>query len=136
MLDALARADRNSDGLISVTELIEHVDGLVPEITFKTWGTRQIPRSLFQGSNFPLARQVPAIAPAPGEEMIISTRPTHVNVELLQIFKEAGGAGGVVRLLPPFTTVTLVKGEQGWLLIARDGKLLGYAAEAKLNRLN
>src|SRR5262249_30260966 len=42
MLDALARGDRNGDGLISLTELIEHVDGLVPEITSKVWGKRQI----------------------------------------------------------------------------------------------
>jgi hypothetical protein len=45
LLDALARGDRNGNGLIEVTELIEHVDGLVPEITLKTWGTRQVPRS-------------------------------------------------------------------------------------------
>ena len=38
--------------------------------------------------------------------------------------------------LPPFTIVTLVKSDQGWVLIARDGKLLGYAAEAKLHKLN
>jgi hypothetical protein len=59
-----------------------------------------------------------------------------VSTELLQVFKEAGGAGDVVQQLPPFTTVTLVKSDQGWLLIARDGKLLGYAAEAKLHKLN
>ena len=33
MLDALARGDLNGDGLISLTELIEHVDDPVPEIT-------------------------------------------------------------------------------------------------------
>ena len=66
ILDALARGGRTGDGLISVTELIEHVDGLVPEITYKTWNTRQVPRSLFQGTNFALTRQ-PSIAPAPGE---------------------------------------------------------------------
>ena len=47
----------------------------------------------------------------------------------MQIFKETGGSGGVVQKLPPFTTVTLVKSERGWLLIARDGKVLGYAAD-------
>jgi len=41
-----------------------------------------------------------------------------------------------VQQLPPFTIVTLVKSDQGWVLIARDGKLLGYAAEAKLHKLN
>jgi hypothetical protein len=136
MLDALARGDRNGDGLISLTELIEHVDGLVPEITYKNWGKRQIPRSLFQGTNFALAKQLPAIAPAPDEEMIISTTPTHVNVELLQVFKEAGGHGTVITELPPFTTVTLVKSEQGWALIANEGKALGYVADSGLKKVH
>ena len=73
MLDALARWGRNGDGLLQVTELIQHVDDLVPEITFKMWHTRQIPQSQFQGTNFALAKQLPSLAPAPGEEMIIST---------------------------------------------------------------
>jgi hypothetical protein len=29
-----------------------------------------------------------------------------------------------------------VKSDRGWVLIAREGKILGYAAEAKLHRLN
>jgi hypothetical protein len=58
-----------------------------------------------------------------------------VNTELLQIFKDPG-IGTVVQQLPPFTTVTLVKSERGWVLIARDGKALGYAAESKLHKLN
>jgi len=66
----------------------------------------------------------------------IPIKPRHVSTELLQIFKQASGGGGVVEQLPPFTTVTLVKSEPGWVLIARDGKLLGYAAEAKLHKLN
>jgi len=60
-----------------VTELIQHVDDLVPEITFKTWHTRQIPQSQFQGTNFALAKQLAVLAP--GEPMIISTTPTHVR---------------------------------------------------------
>ena len=59
-----------------------------------------------------------------------------MNTEPLQIFKETGGGGGVVEQLPPFTTVTLVKSERGWVLIAKDGKALGYATEAKLHKLN
>jgi hypothetical protein len=50
LLDGLARGDRNGNGLVEVTELLEHVDGLVPEITEKTWHARQTPRSLFQGT--------------------------------------------------------------------------------------
>jgi hypothetical protein len=95
MLDALARGDHDADGFIHVTDLIAHVDALVPEITFKTWKTRQIPQAQFGGSNFIVAKQLPSLAPAPDEPMIISTTPTHVNVELLPVFKEAGGRGAV-----------------------------------------
>ena len=38
LLDALARADPNSNGLVELAELIQHVDGLVPAITEKRWG--------------------------------------------------------------------------------------------------
>ena len=136
LLDALGRADTNGNGLVELTELIQHVDGLVPAITEKRWGAKQFPQMDAFGSNFSLARQVAALAPAQGEAIIVPIKPTHVSTELLQVFKEAGGTGDVVQQLPPFTTVTLVKSDQGWVLIARDGKLLGYAAEAKLHKLN
>jgi len=68
--------------------------------------------------------------------MIISTKPTHVNAELLKIFEAPGGKGNVVQELPLFTTVTLVKIENGWVLIAKDGKALGYVAGATLHKLN
>ena len=47
-----------------------------------------------------------------------------------------GGKGAIVQQLPPFSAVTRVKTEQGWVLIARDGKALGYVAEGKLQPLN
>jgi WD40 repeat protein len=136
LLDALGRADTNGNGLVELTELIQHVDGLVPAITEKRWGAKQYPQMDAFGSNFSLARQVAALAPVQGEAIIVPIKPTHVTTELLQVFKEAGGAGDIVQQLPPFTTVTLVKSDQGWVLIARDGNLLGYAPEAKLHKLN
>ena len=136
LLDAIARADLNSNGLVELAELIQHVDGLVPAITEQRWGAQQFPQMDAYGSNFPLVRQVAALAPTPDDAIIIPVKPTHVSTELLQIFKEAGGAGGIVQQLAPFTTVTLVKSDGGWVLIARDGKALGYAAAAKLHKLN
>jgi hypothetical protein len=40
-------------------------------------------------------------------------------------------AESVVRLAPG-TQVTLVRAEQGWTLVARDGKALGYVAATDL----
>jgi hypothetical protein len=136
LLDSLARGDTNDNGLIELAELIQHVDGLVPAITEKQWGARQFPQMDAYGANFPLVRQVPALAPVSDDSVVIPVKPTHVNTELVQVFKEAGGNGGVVEQLPAFSTVALVKSDHGWVLIARDGKPLGYVAEAKLHKLN
>ena len=136
LLDALARADLDNNGLVELAELIQHVDGLVPAISEKRWGAKQFPQMDAYGSNFPLARQVPALAPTQEDVVIVPVKPTHVSTELLPIFKETGGSGGLVQELAPFTTVTLLKREGGWLLIAREGKALGYAAATKLHKLN
>jgi hypothetical protein len=135
LLDALARGDRNDNGFLEVTELLAHVDGLVPEITDKVWRVRQTPRSLFQGSDFALSHQLPSLTPAPGEELIISTAPTHVVVELTEVLKGARATDSVAVRLPPFTAVTLVKVEDGWALVAKHGKALGYVSVDKLRAL-
>ena len=54
------------------------------------------------------------LAPAQGDDVVIPIKPTHMNTELLPIFKEAGGKGRVAQRLPAFTTVTQVKSEKGW----------------------
>ena len=136
ILDALARGDTSNNGLIELAELIQHVDGLVPAITEKRWGAKQFPQMDTFGSNFALVRQVASLAPAKDDDIVVPIKPTHVNTELLAIFKEASGNSGVVQQLAPLTSVTLVKSEKGWVLIAKDGKLLGYVQEAKLHRLN
>jgi WD40 repeat protein/uncharacterized caspase-like protein len=136
LLDALARGDTNNNGLIELAELIQHVDGLVPAITEKRWGAKQYPQMDAFGSNFALARQVAALAPAQDDTTIIPVKPTHVSTEPLPVFKQAGDTGEIVQQLPAYSTVTLVKSNKDWALIARDGTILGYAAETKLQKLN
>jgi uncharacterized caspase-like protein len=136
LLDALGRADANNNGLVELAELIQYVDGLVPAITEKRWGAKQYPQMDAFGSNFALARQVQALAPAQDDTIVIPVKPTHVNTEPLPVFKEPGGTGEIAERLQPLTAVALVKSGGGWALIARDGIALGYAAEAKLHKLN
>src|SRR5262249_14831142 len=71
LLDALAHADTNNNGLVELAELIQHVDGLVPAITQKRWGAKQYPQMDAFGSNFSLVRQIAALAPAQGDAIII-----------------------------------------------------------------
>jgi WD40 repeat protein len=133
LLDALARADRNSNELVEVSELVGHVDALVPEISYRRWGQRQVPQRSVVGADFPLAKQVARLSPAPDHEpVIISTRPTHIAPAGGQVFAEKGGQGGVVRELKPFTVVTLLKEEGDFALIAKEGERLGYIAKASL----
>jgi WD40 repeat protein len=132
VLEALARGDKDGDGLVELTELAGYVDGVVPEITERQWHVRQYPQMRLQGSDFPLVRQLPSLAPAPGDEIIISTKPTHVLPDGGKVFATPGQTGPVVQQLGPYALVTLVKTEHGWALIAKDGTKLGYVAEANL----
>jgi hypothetical protein len=78
---------------------------------------------------------VEALAPGKGKDMLIPFRPTHINSKQVAVYQNAGG-GLIVQQLPPFTAVTVVRNENGWALIAKDGTSLGYVAEMTLNRLN
>jgi hypothetical protein len=53
--------------------------------------------------------------------------------------KEGGRQGGDRAATAPLTIVTLVKSEKGWVLIAKDGKILGYvgsqAAQVQLTAM-
>jgi hypothetical protein len=69
-------------------------------------------------------------------DVSIPIGPTHVNSEILQVFKELGGGGATAQELRPFTTVTILNTEQDWSLIAKDGKQLGYVAAMKLHKLD
>jgi hypothetical protein len=51
------------------------------------------------------------------------------------MFREAGGQGESILELAPATTFAVVKTENGWSIVARDGKVLGYVDDAKIKRL-
>ena len=136
ILEALHRPDGAGADTVDVFGLAAHVSREVPAISQRAFGLRQQPRFTPTGDNFPLGVRTAVLPPPLATATVaIPTTPTHVNTELLRVFKEAGGKGGVVLSLPPFTTVTLLKSERGWAHIAQDGKALGYVAEAKLKRL-
>jgi uncharacterized caspase-like protein len=61
LLDALAKGDRNGDGLIDVGELANYAEENVPVISMSSFGVRQQPRKMIV-ADFPLARKA---APLP-----------------------------------------------------------------------
>jgi hypothetical protein len=72
---------------------------------------------------------VPLNAQSSGTQPPPSTRPTHVVIAPAEVFSGAGGRGASVQRLAPGTLVTLVETAQGWILVARDGKTVGYVAQ-------
>lgn len=132
LLEGLGAGDLNGNGLIEVTELAGHVDQQVPEVSHKVFGFRQVPQMRIQGSNFPIAKRMVVLGDAPAAEASVPTKPTHVVILPAEVFTSPGGEGEAVQKLSPGTLVTLVRTEAGWVLVARDGKSLGYVPEANL----
>ena len=131
LLDAMGRADTDSDGLIEVTQLASFVDAEVPEISQKAFNFRQIPQMKLVGSNFPLVRQVAVLTSGAADAVVVPRKPTHVTISGADVFPQPSDTTPTQKL-EPGTTVTVMKSEQGWVLIAKDGNPLGYIAASAL----
>lgn len=153
VMEALDKAQTNASGLIEVTGLISYVDDKVPEISFQAFKQRQIPQNKLTGSNFAIGRPAMTLGPGGGDTPstnnkkpnasaaelipdpgISSPKPTHVIIARADVFEAVGGRGARVEQLPPGTLVSLVRSDQGWVLIAREGRSIGYVVEDKLAR--
>jgi hypothetical protein len=93
--------------------------------------------------NFAIARPTAmaltgAVVPASAAPLSTSspttaaTEPTHVVITPADVFTAAGGRGAPVERLPAGTLLSLVKTDQGWMLMAKDGKSVGYVASDHL----
>lgn len=133
LLEALGGADANANGKIEVTELASFIDQKVPEISYEAFKQRQVPQMKIVGSNFAVSDKL-AVLPMAGEAGAEPppSKPTHVVLAPTDVFAEANAAGAATSELVPGTAVALVRSEQGWVLIAKDGKPLGYVPEASL----
>jgi WD40 repeat protein len=134
VLEALEKGPVNKDGLIEVTGLIAFVDDEVPALSYEAFKRRQVPQAKFAGSNFAFGKPAPVLTAGDGSPgtSSIPASPTHVVVQAADVFAEAGGGAPAREKLAPGTLVTLVKTEQGWTLVARNGKPLGYVASTGL----
>jgi WD40 repeat protein/uncharacterized caspase-like protein len=127
LLDGFGSADRNGNGLIEVNELVDYVEEKVPDLSYAAFKLRQVPTKNLQGNNFPLARKV-AVLPATGEATadVIPAKPTHVVIAPVVVRQSANDKAPQVIELRPGTQVRLIETAGGWVLIARDGKRLGF----------
>jgi WD40 repeat protein/uncharacterized caspase-like protein len=137
LLAGLDEADSNGDGVIDVTELAQYVDRRLPDLTYDAFKLRQVPQMSIVGSDFPLVSRASLLSgdnapPTPAE---IPTKPTHVVIAPVDIKSGASQAASTLSQLAPGTQVYLMRTENGWTLIARDGQKLGYVREGALVRL-
>jgi WD40 repeat protein len=150
LLDALEHADVNKNGLIEVSELADYIDQKVPDYSFDAFKLRQIPQRNIVGNNFSLTNKIailtgtgtfPAkataasVGGAPSSDVVIPAKPTHVAITPVDVFERLAGQGAKLQQLPAGTLLSLIKIEQGWMLVAKDGKSVGYVAEDRLMRV-
>ena len=135
VLAGLGNVQPDPDGLIDVFDLATYVDRSVPELSYNAFKFRQVPQVRIVGSNFPLTHQV-AMLPATGPSVSIPTTATHVVIMAATVRQSPNDAAAAVTQLDPGTQVRLVQTSAGWVLIAREGKQIGYVEQKSLSTLH
>jgi WD40 repeat protein len=126
LLKAIGEAQADSDGLIGVTELASYVDRSVPELSYAAWKIRQVPQMRIIGSNFPLVRKVAILNEAGAEPPSIPLKPTHVVIASAVVHPAGSESAPVLVELTPGTQVRVIESSGDWVIVAREGKKLGY----------
>lgn len=130
LLDAIAAADNDQDSAVDVTELASYIDRRLPEYSEAAFGYTQVPQMKVVGNTFPLALATVVLSDKPTQ--VISKTPTHVVIQQADVLQEAIEDAAVVTRLQPGTSVRLLSSATGWVLIARDGEVIGYVADTTL----
>ena len=134
LLEALGSGDLNGNGLIEVSELAEHVDRRVPDLSFEAFKLRQIPQYSGRGNNFALIGKAEILVAGATPAAALTGAPTHVVIAPAPV-RPLEGAAATPAGLAVGTQVILVETRDGWALVAREGRQLGYIEAAALARL-
>jgi WD40 repeat protein/uncharacterized caspase-like protein len=129
MLDALDRADGDSNGTIEVAELAAYVYAQVTELSQKIFNQRQAPQMKIT-SNYPLAKRTRVLQD--DSTPVAAAKPTYQLAQTAQLQIQPSPGSTVVRSLSAKTAVTVLENKNGWALIASDGKPIGYVATRDL----
>lgn len=147
ILEALDQADVNKNGLIEISELADHVDRKVPDLSFAAFKLRQIPQRSIVGNNFALTNKATVlderdagVAPAASTSSSAPAKPTHIvitstPIDVFATISGNGDAGAIVQRLPAGTFVVVTKSTGEWAMISKDGQTLGYVAHTGLAAL-
>ncbi len=133
LLEALALGDTSRDQLIDLSELSRYVGLRVPEISEKEFKFRQVPTVSSQG-DFTLMSVVPDSLKGEleGEDGIISRKTSHIVILPAKVFSGPGAGADALKTLGLGTGVTLLRQENGWMLVARKGRRIGYINKSKV----
>lgn len=135
LLNALVEADVNRDALVQITELAGYVDRRVPEISFESFGIRQVPQMSLVGSDFAIgksgASSVEFNATAVGWSNAPSGRAM-VAIVATPIFDTSESSATEVGVIAAGMQLRALHSEGGRTLVARDGKELGFVEEKAL----
>jgi uncharacterized caspase-like protein len=131
VLEALERADSDGNGVIEVAEFATYIYAQVKAVSTQVLRERQVPQVRITGTNYAFAkttrvldRAVPALK--------IASEPTHVVTRESELVVQPATATRRVRKLEPNSRVTAVNTEPGWVLVAKEGKTIGYIATRDL----
>ena len=136
LLESLAAGDINGDGLVELTELTSHVDRRVPILSFNRFKYRQVPRFDLNGMNYTLARVQPLLLQSDDSTSasgkLIALKPDHVVISPAPVFSKPDDASNELRQLAPGTMVTKIRSKNGFVLIGKQGKRIGYISQSAL----
>lgn len=133
LLDALERADSDGNGTIEISELATYVYSQVTTLSEQVFKKRQEPQIRI-ASSYPLTKQGRVLA-GDFPTLAQDASPTYQLAQTADLQIKPGNGATIVRSLSAKTSVTVLKSEGGWSLIASGGKPLGYVATRDLARV-
>jgi hypothetical protein len=128
-------APAQANGPIYVKDLVQFIEEEVPELSYSAFKVRHVPKDKIVGADFPLINKFAVLSDADVAEPSLPSKPTHVVITPTDVRQTANDSAPVVLQLPPGSQVYLVDTAGGWVLVARDGKKLGYVERTALAKL-
>ncbi len=126
ILEGINSADTNADNQVDLAELITHITQRVPEISKTVFGIEQTPRIQSNGNSFVLSKTVQVLDAKSIQRY--PKRATHAvkggTVIYTQPNRDAPTRFSVKQDM--LYTVFVIKTEDNWAMIAKDGKFIGY----------
>ena len=134
ILEELTKPEGSGAEEVTLTKLAAYVYDQVPKISQRVFGERQQPHNTI-ADDFPLGERVAAVAKPELEPAIISKTPTHVLIRTERVREKAESDALGERSLATGTQVRVIELRNGWAIVAREGKKLGFVPEEALLRL-